>query len=110
MKKKGITVLDGEMVLRIYHDPMESQHEDDVYIEFTEPCPLERRVLKSDSLRIGLTPKQAQEIMLALYDAAHTSQRFKGQRDTSPLVLKPRKNQTRKKTRTGPNKSSEATP
>ena len=34
MKKDEIVVLDGQLSLRVYHDQMESAHEDDIYFEF----------------------------------------------------------------------------
>jgi len=88
MKDDTITLLDGQMTVQVYHDQLESAHEDDIYFEFREPCDPKHRLFKADKVRFAVTPAQADAILLALHDAAWTSRWLKGKRDTSPLILR----------------------
>ena len=100
MKDDKITVLNGQMTVRVYHDQLESAHEDDIYFEFREPCDPKYRLFKADMVRFAVTPAQADAILLALHDAAWTSRWLKGKRDTSPLILREEGKKKKPKVRT----------
>ena len=70
-----VVILDGSMKSEVGYDRMEPQYKDNLFMAFTEDCPKDQRLFHEDEVRICLTPDEAEQLALALNNAA-TESRF----------------------------------
>ena len=70
-----VVILDGSMKIEVGYDRVEPQYKDNVFMALTEDCPKDERVFGDAEIQIALTPEEAEQLALALNNAA-TESRF----------------------------------
>ncbi len=73
---KQLSLLDKSLEVSIYFEPSDSEYDDDICICFEEFCQEEEKIFKAGETNIFLTPDQANQLAIALIEAAKQSLGF----------------------------------
>lgn len=70
-----IYLLDNTLRVKIFHDPQDREYDDNICVSIDECCEEEEKVFRTDESNLYLTANQAQQVALALLNAAEASRR-----------------------------------
>jgi hypothetical protein len=67
---EAITLLDGEMKIRVFFEIPEEDYKDNVHLSLSEDCPEERALLRGDEVAFSMTSQEARKLAQRLVQAA----------------------------------------
>jgi hypothetical protein len=70
-----IFLLDNTLRLKVYHDPQDREYDDNICVSIDECCDDDEKIFRGDETNIYLNSSQAQQLALALLNAAEASRR-----------------------------------
>src|SRR6266446_5146683 len=79
-----INLPDGSWDLEVFLGPLKPGHEDNVFLRITGKCPESTRMLRSNSITVGITALQARELARRLMEVAAEDEAAAGER---PSIL-----------------------
>lgn len=70
-----IYLLDKSLRVKIFHDPQDREFNDNICVSIDECCENEEKLFLADETNVYLNSDQAQQLALALLNAAEASRR-----------------------------------
>lgn len=62
----AVLLLDNTLKVEVFFDASDQDYDDDICICFTEDCPEDERLFRTEETNIYITPEQASLLVLAL--------------------------------------------